>query len=111
MARIAETTRPRLTRDDVLDARQVADLLHLPTSTALDLARRGILPGHKLGRRWIFLHDEIETHVRNTPGRNISAPTQQRPARQAGGDVPRYKKRYPQVVPARAVTQQPALFR
>jgi excisionase family DNA binding protein len=54
----------RLTREDVLDARDVAELLNLPISTALEYARRGLLPAHKLGRRWIFLRDEIETAVR-----------------------------------------------
>jgi excisionase family DNA binding protein len=58
---------PRLTREDVLDGRAVADLLHLPISTVLEYARRGLLPGHKLGRRWIFLRDEIETAVRSGP--------------------------------------------
>jgi excisionase family DNA binding protein len=60
-------TRPRLTREDVLDGREVAELLHLPISTVLEYARRGLLPGHKLGRRWIFLRDEIETAVRSGP--------------------------------------------
>jgi excisionase family DNA binding protein len=61
------STRPRLTREDVLDGRDVAELLHLPVSTVLEYARRGLLPGHKLGRRWIFLRDEIEAAVRSRP--------------------------------------------
>ncbi len=60
-------TRPRLTREDVLDGRDVAELLHLPISTVLEYARREVLPGRKLGRRWIFLRDEIETAVRSGP--------------------------------------------
>jgi excisionase family DNA binding protein len=54
----------RLTRDDVLDGRDVAELLHLPVSTVLEYARRGLLPARKLGRRWIFIRDEIEAAVR-----------------------------------------------
>ena len=42
-------------------------LLHLPISTVLEYARRGLLPGHKLGRRWIFLRDEVEAAVRRSP--------------------------------------------
>ncbi len=61
-------THPRLTREDVLDGRDVAELLHLPISTVLEYARRGLLPGRKLGRRWIFLRDEIEAAVRGRPG-------------------------------------------
>jgi excisionase family DNA binding protein len=51
----------------MLDAREVAELLRMRLSTVLDFARRGILPGHKLGRRWIFLRDEIEASVREAP--------------------------------------------
>jgi excisionase family DNA binding protein len=54
----------RLTRDDVLDGRDVAELLHIPISTVLEYARRGLLPARKLGRRWIFIRDEIEAAVR-----------------------------------------------
>jgi hypothetical protein len=86
-------------------------ILQLPISTALDLARRGILPGHTLGRRWIFLHDEIETYVRSTLGRNGAAPTQQPPAREAGGDASRDQKWDPQAVPTSAQAQQAAPFR
>ncbi len=67
------STRPRLTREDVLDGRDVAELLHLPISTVLEYARRGLLPGHKLGRRWIFLRDEIEAAVRSRPGDRSAA--------------------------------------
>jgi excisionase family DNA binding protein len=60
----APISSPRLTREDVLSGREVADLLDLPVSTVLEYARRGLLPGHKLGRRWIFLRDEVEATVR-----------------------------------------------
>lgn len=56
--------RRQLTREDVLDGREVAELLHMPPSTVLEFARRGLLPAHKIGRRWIFLRDEIEEVVR-----------------------------------------------
>lgn len=65
----APARRP-LTREDVLDGCAVADLLHLPISTVLEYARRGLLPGHKLGRRWVFLRDEVEAAVR---GRSMAA--------------------------------------
>ena len=58
------SARPPLTREDVLGGREVAALLDLPVSTVLEYARRGLLPGHKLGRRWIFLRDEVEAAVR-----------------------------------------------
>ncbi len=66
-------THRQLTREDVLDGREVAELLHLPISTVLEYARRGLLPGHKLGRRWIFLRDEVEAAVRGRPGDRSAA--------------------------------------
>jgi hypothetical protein len=83
--RHAVSTLPRLTRDEVLDARQVADLLHLPASTVLDYARREILPAHKLGRRWIFLRDEIELRLRDAPGRLAEVTDWNRDALQPNG--------------------------
>jgi excisionase family DNA binding protein len=82
---------PTLTNDDMLDAEEVAELLRMRLSTVFDFARRGILPGHKLGRRWIFLRDEIEASVREAPTRRaqprtpagVAAPTAS-PPHQAG---------------------------
>jgi excisionase family DNA binding protein len=71
MASRATPERPRLTREDVAAAREVADLLGLPLSTVFDFARRGLLPGHKLGRRWIFLHDELEASLRRAPRTSV----------------------------------------
>jgi excisionase family DNA binding protein len=107
----APNPRPRLTRDDVLDAREVAALLHLPLSTALEFARRGVIPGHKLGRRWIFLRDEIEAGVRRaSPTKPASPSTSQRPASKAGKSTSGYQKRYPMAVPDRESGPQPRLF-
>lgn len=69
----AAVTRSPLTREDVLDGREVAELLHLPLSTVLEYARRGLLPARKLGRRWIFLRDEIEAAVRDRSGASRAA--------------------------------------
>ena len=56
----ASAARAPLTRADVMNAREVAALLGLPASTVYALARRGVLPGCKLGRTWRFLRPEIE---------------------------------------------------
>ncbi len=71
--------RPVLTGQNVLSAREVAELLHVPASTIFDHARRGLLPGHKLGRRWIFIRDELDTAVRATPT-SAQAPASAPPA-------------------------------
>jgi excisionase family DNA binding protein len=47
-----------LTRDEVMTAREVADLLRIPTSTVYELARRGVLPASRLGRTWRFADPE-----------------------------------------------------
>jgi excisionase family DNA binding protein len=52
--------RGALTRDEVMTASEVAELLHLPVSTIYYLARRGELPASRLGRAWRFLRLRIE---------------------------------------------------
>lgn len=48
------------TRNEVMTAAEVADLLHLPVSTVYYLARLGELPGRRLGRTWRFLRSRLE---------------------------------------------------
>jgi excisionase family DNA binding protein len=50
-----------LTAADVLTAREVAALLHVPRSTVEDWARRGVIPSRKVGRRRLYLRPSIET--------------------------------------------------
>jgi excisionase family DNA binding protein len=49
-----------LTRDEVMTAREVADLLKMPVSTIYQLARREELPASRLGRTWRFLRPRLE---------------------------------------------------
>jgi len=49
-----------LTRDEVMTAREVADLLRMPTSTVYELARKGVLPASRLGCTWRFLRPRLE---------------------------------------------------
>jgi excisionase family DNA binding protein len=51
-------TRP-LTRDEVLTAAEVADLLKLPKSTVHEPARRGVLPTARLGRTLRFVRSDV----------------------------------------------------
>jgi excisionase family DNA binding protein len=51
----------RLTADDVLTGRDVARLLHTPVSTVEDWARRDILPSVKIGRRRLYIRQQIES--------------------------------------------------
>jgi excisionase family DNA binding protein len=52
-----------LTRDQVMTAAEVADLLHMPVSTVYYLASRGELPARRLGRTWRFLRARIEEYL------------------------------------------------
>jgi excisionase family DNA binding protein len=106
----ARPSRPHLTREDVLDVREVADLLHIPPSTIFDYARRGLLPGHKLGRRWIFLRDELDAAVRTAPRAGGTTPLPQPPVLHRPPAAKTTLKRYPMAVPWSASGQQQPLF-
>ena len=54
----------RITREDVMTAAEVAQLLGLPKSTVYELARRGELPCARLGRTMRFLREDIEGRLR-----------------------------------------------
>lgn len=49
-----------LTADDVMTGREVAALLHAPVSTIEDWARRNVLPSVKIGRRRLYIRQNIE---------------------------------------------------
>ena len=49
-----------LTRDEVMTAREVSELLRIPISTVYELARKGVLPASRLGRTWRFLRPRLE---------------------------------------------------
>jgi Helix-turn-helix domain len=62
----------RLTADDVLTARDVALLLHAPVSTVEDWARRDILPSVKIGRRRLYIRQQIEVALIGQAGKSRS---------------------------------------
>jgi len=53
-----------LTREDVMTASEVGALLRLASSSVYDLARRGVIPGHRVGRTWRFIRQEVEDFLR-----------------------------------------------
>ena len=52
-----------LTRDEVMTAREAAELLKMPVSTIYQLARSGELPASRLGRTWRFLWPRLEERL------------------------------------------------
>lgn len=57
---LGEVGRVGLTRDQVMTATEVAELLALPVSTVYYLARQGRLPASRLGRAYRFLRPALE---------------------------------------------------
>jgi excisionase family DNA binding protein len=53
-----------ITREDVMTAAEVGELLGIPTSTVYGLARNGTLPSARLGRTVRFLRDDVEGVLR-----------------------------------------------
>ncbi|HEX4187214.1 MAG TPA: helix-turn-helix domain-containing protein [Solirubrobacteraceae bacterium] len=54
-----------LTAADVMNAREVAELLGVAESTVHEWARRGVIPSRKIGRRRIYLRPKIEALLRS----------------------------------------------
>lgn len=46
---------------ETLNVRQAAELLHLNPKRVQDLAREGKLPGRRVGRRWLFARERLES--------------------------------------------------
>jgi excisionase family DNA binding protein len=49
---------------EILNPYQVSNLLGIPEHTVLRLARKGILPGRKAGRNWLFSKTHLIDWVR-----------------------------------------------
>jgi excisionase family DNA binding protein len=49
---------------EILNPYQVSNLLGIPEHTVLKLARKGILPGRKAGRNWLFSKTHLIDWVR-----------------------------------------------
>ncbi|HEX3509836.1 MAG TPA: helix-turn-helix domain-containing protein [Solirubrobacteraceae bacterium] len=56
---MAVAARP-LEASDVMNAREVAELMRVPESTVQYWARQGVVPSRKIGRRRLYLRKEIE---------------------------------------------------
>ena len=62
-----ESNREPLTADDVMPAREVAELLRAPVLTVEDWARGGILPSVKIGKRRLYIRQNIEAVLKGQP--------------------------------------------
>jgi excisionase family DNA binding protein len=89
----APRPRRRLTRADVMTAREVAELLDLPVSTVYEFARRGILPCSRLGRAVRFVRDEIEHTLQAGGGTGQERGVTPGPARATARPSPPHRTR------------------
>jgi excisionase family DNA binding protein len=52
---------------EVLNPNQAAELLGIPELTVIRLARKGIIPGRKAGRLWLFSKSRLINWVSREP--------------------------------------------
>jgi excisionase family DNA binding protein len=50
---------------NTLDINECAEFLKVNKNTASELAAKGMLPGAKIGRAWVFLEDELVEYLRS----------------------------------------------
>ena len=63
-----ETDELTLTREELMTTEEVAALLRIERTTALDYMRRGLVPGFKLGRRWYSRRSRLAAHLASASG-------------------------------------------
>jgi excisionase family DNA binding protein len=54
---------------EVLNTNQAAELLGIPVLTVIRLARKGIIPGRKAGRLWLFSKSSLIDWVKKEPNK------------------------------------------
>jgi hypothetical protein len=50
---------------NTLDLNEAADFLHMHPEEVRARAKRGIIPGAKAGRRWVFIDDDLANYLRS----------------------------------------------
>jgi excisionase family DNA binding protein len=68
---------------DTLDVAEAAALLRAEPETIMQLARKGALPGTRIGKSWVFLRDDVMAFLKE----RISRDTAERRRRHAEGSA------------------------
>ena len=68
---------------ETLDIDEAAALLHAEPETVMQFARRGELPGTRIGKSWVFLREDVIAFLRQ----HILADTQARQLQATGGPI------------------------
>lgn len=53
-----------MSADETLNVDQAATLLHAENETVMQFARRGELPGTRIGKSWVFIREDVLTFLR-----------------------------------------------
>ncbi len=67
--------------DEILGVGEASALLHAESETVLQFARRGELPGTRIGKSWVFLREDVIAFLKN----QILRDTEERRRQQATG--------------------------
>jgi excisionase family DNA binding protein len=60
---MANETELHFSREDLLTPNEVADVLRVKRTTALEYMRRGVIPACKIGRRWYSVRSRLDAHL------------------------------------------------
>ena len=50
---------------ETLDLKQAAELLKMHWQTLREKAKTGQIPGAKIGKQWVFIKDDLVSHIRS----------------------------------------------
>ena len=51
---------------DTLTLAEIQEVLQIGKNTALRLVHTGVLPGHRVGGKWLFFKEDVETFIQNS---------------------------------------------
>ena len=68
-----------MTTPETLDIAEAAALLRAEAETIMQLARKGVLPGTRIGKSWVFLREDVIAFLKE----QISKDTEERRRRHA----------------------------
>lgn len=60
---VAPNPQLHFSRDDLLTATEIAGILRVQRTTALDYMRRGVVPACKIGRQWYSPKPLLDRHL------------------------------------------------
>lgn len=73
-----------MSSSEILDATEAAALLRVETSTIMQLARKGELPGTRIGKFWVFLREDVMAYLKEQIARDTEARRRQHASQAAG---------------------------